>query len=519
MRAAAVLAALVLIVVPGCGREEPPPRETWPLRVGDDAVLGYGAQTGAGGRLAPLVGDHLGWRPDGLPETGWVLLVLLDPAVYDALGALVIPLADAEAFEASLASTSRARRGPDGWRLLIEPHTWLDVMTRARRVLEAASSHSPMAVVRAVSEGFLGPGEGGEALELDVVLEDDRVLVVPSFEARAVCRRVAERVGGLREGDVADRRGVWSVSPHAVWLAFADVLEGVGRGSGVVRQVLEQLGRAHGGGDDFDLGILDVGRHLAEADLGGLDAWQMQYDDDDVHVTLAAREGSSWATVLAALRPVPVVPGTRFALHVERGELDASATDVARLLGRVVAWGMRATDWTLRAAGESGFLRADEPSDVARGFEDWGRALEGWGGLLVVTREPTYTIDVLSEEEFDLRALLEGHLDLLRSMVASLGGAAAVLRTIATSDGRLLCVDGDGEIVLTAGRDGDLAWFAQGEHAGAPPIVHEVRQALLETRGPDAPVALLTSDDAEDVYTVRVDGLRLHAHARMRWPR
>jgi len=489
MRARPWLLLVLLAVGPACGRDEPPPSEAWPLRVGDAAVLGYGAQTGEDGRLAPVVGEHLGWRPDGLAESGWVLLILLDPAVYDALGALVIPLAEAAAFEGSLATTSRARRGDDGWRLTLEPGTWLDLMTRAQQVVRASSGGSTMDVLRAVREGVLGSG-GRAALELDVVLDDDRVLVVPSFEARAVCRRVADSVLGLHERP-RDARGVWSLAPHAIWLAFADVLAGLSRDAGVAEQLLDRLGRGRGG---FDAEMIAAGRLLAEADLWGLDALQSRLGADRWDGVLVAREGSSWRRLVSALEPVPDVPRARFSLHVDAARIDASTSSLLELLETV-------------ASG------SEQVASRLGGLDRLAPGLAGWGGLAVLTQDGTLTVDVASDA-FDPAVVLEAAREPVNGVLAD-HGRAAIVRTVTAPDGRVLGVDGDGGVALTAAREDGLAWFALGELDEAPRAVASVREALSAGPAPDAPVALYDTGVGEPVLVAHADGPRVTWRLRL----
>jgi hypothetical protein len=182
-------AALVAALVAGCGERTPAgPQETWPLTVPETGVLGYAAVDLPAAERTALLEGLLGWVPAGLADTRPLVALRLDSATFGGPVAIIAPLSDGQAFDASLRSSPHVEvTGENRYRVRLPPESKLGMLM----LLAAASqATSPADVLGALQSG------GDTSFPLQIERRDDVAFAVPSFEALSLCRAVSERLSG-----------------------------------------------------------------------------------------------------------------------------------------------------------------------------------------------------------------------------------------------------------------------------------------------------------------------------------
>src|SRR6185436_9827446 len=105
-RALLTLAALSAAALPACGEKAPAgPAERWPLTVDEPAVLGYAAVSLPRAERTALLQSLLGWVPAGLSDDRPFVALRLESATFGGPLAVMAPLEDGRAFDASLKSS------------------------------------------------------------------------------------------------------------------------------------------------------------------------------------------------------------------------------------------------------------------------------------------------------------------------------------------------------------------------------------------------------------------------------
>jgi hypothetical protein len=316
------------------------------------------------------------------------------------------------------------------------------------------------------------------AMTFHVDVEQGRALAMPSFEALAVSRRLLQATGGFV--DAPPHGLVVSLDIDRVRLVHAELIEQITNMTRGTLNAARGVGAASAmqmlaDGSDFRAALplgpdalwalyemLGLGAIRAEQwrisfDVG--EAWADVEQDFDVRALLHSTrfellrlrlaEGTPLAELFAALAPAPEVEGALLTLGVDRARFPRACANWLRPLAEV-------------AKGEGA------PCD--RYLDSFAELVSAWSGRLALFIEedgaPFLLVDVESGRGDDPGALatwLEPLID-----AAGIRGVSGGVHLEQRSGRRHVLVDTAGEIVLTMGRDEELAWFARGDVATLP---------------------------------------------------
>lgn len=197
LRARALLWSLLLLGPPACGPGAPAPPAPggWPLSFDVPAILGYVAHRSGGGVAEFLARE--GWLAEGLDPTRPEVLLLLDPGVLGAPVGLLLPVTDGPALERSLLGSGLVEPLGEGrYRIVVPPDHPARV---ALRVLQAGPALSVASLMDALQDA------SPISMTVRFTLRDGWAMLLPSFEAEVVARRVLEQLplGKLSAGALA----------------------------------------------------------------------------------------------------------------------------------------------------------------------------------------------------------------------------------------------------------------------------------------------------------------------------
>src|SRR5678815_4227976 len=194
-RAVLLLAALSAGGLPACGDKTPPgPAETWPLTVSEPAVLGYAAVSLPRAELTSLLRSLLGWVPEGLADDRPFVALRLDSTTCGGPLAVMAPLADRRAFDASLKNNPLVQVTGEGrYRVRLPPESGLGMLLL---LSSAGGMSSPTDILAALQRGI------ETDFPLQIEQRDGIAFAAPSFEALSLCRSLHERLDGPPPADV-----------------------------------------------------------------------------------------------------------------------------------------------------------------------------------------------------------------------------------------------------------------------------------------------------------------------------
>lgn len=507
-----------------CGREAPAASaEPWPLTLEQPGVAGYVAARFAATERDQLFQGLVGGAPQGLDAAHPLVLLYLDSQVFGGSCAVLLPVADEQAFLASLAGLPGVQAGPRGEYVLEPGHeSGLGRLMLLASGLRGATSM--LDVFRALQS--LGPPR----LAFHARVQDGTALLAPTFEAGSACAEVLRATRAFRHdpprGLVASFDLERLRTVHAEDIArLEDQLRGLAGGARAAG-LAGMFGRMGRGGEAEGLPFLsrvnwDVVWALKEMlAADSLAALQVQLDLPSAEVVadgagrnpvdtlfgaldglqgLEARvrfePGSRWQALVATLRPAPDLPGAALLLRADGPAFARAFAEWLRPLAEVVQG---------RGA----------PCD--RYVDELASILGGFGGTLALHLPENGAWSLLA----DAGAAPPDALSRLSAWVAPLlvalrlEDAAGALGVREEEDGRLQLVGADGGVGATLGRSGEVLWLQPGAADEAPAASADLVRVLSAPVPPGAPALRVTLPwgDAE----ARAEDGELHLQLRRR---
>jgi len=458
-------AALVAALVAGCGERTPEgPQETWPLAVPETGVLGYAAVDLPPAERTALLEGLLGWAPAGLADSRPLVALRLDSATYGGPVAIIAPLSDGQAFDASLRASPHVEvTGDDRFRVRLPPESRLGLLM----LLAAASrATSPADVLGALQNG------ADTSFPLQIERRDDVAFAVPSFEALSLCRTVNERLSGpppaavVLSVDLARVQTVYAEDIRTAHDQLKALISGARVGGPLLMSMQEE------GGLDLPINwelvwaLLDMfeARQFEAAQVGlaldppadpvpELDAAQAALERL-THVSVRVRfaEDSALRAVVESLRPAP---------SLDRAWLEAGADPAA--FARAFA------EWT-RPIAE--VVKGEGPP-CDRYVDELAALLASWDGRLALVPGPgELPLLLVGARESDVT--LERWLDWIEPLLstARVEGWPTEARPERLPDGALVLRDPlDGSIAARGRLDAGVFWLLAGDGADPDPAL------------------------------------------------
>ena len=456
-------AALIAALVAGCGEQTPGgPQETWPLAVPETGVLGYAAVDLPAAERTALLESLLGWAPAGLADGRPLVALRLDSATYGGPVAIIAPLSDGQAFDASLRASPHVEvTGDDRYRVRLPPESNLGMLM----VLAAASqATSPTDVLGALQSG------GDTSFPVQIERRDDLAFAVPSFEALSLCRAVSERLSGpppaavVLSVDLLRVQTVYAEEIRATHDQLKALIGGARMGSPLLMSMQEE------GGLDLPISwellsaLLDMfeARQFAAAQLGlALDPPSGPPAEAGAEPDLALAEAqlerltqvslrvrfapdSKLRAVVDSLRPAPSIEGAWLAAGADPATFARAFAEWTRPIAEVVK-------------GEG------PPCD--RYVDELAALLSSWDGRLALVHGPgEQPLLLLGARESDVT--LERWLGWLDPLLATarIDGWPEEARPERLPDGTLVLSDPlDGSVQARGRVDGGVFWLLAGD--------------------------------------------------------
>jgi hypothetical protein len=506
-RAVLLLAALSAGGLPACGDKTPQgPAETWPLTVSEPAVLGYAAVSLPRAELTSLLRSLLGWVPEGLADDRPFVALRLDSTTCGGPLAVMAPLADGRAFDASLKNNPLVQVTGEGrYRVRLPPESGLGMLLL---LSSAGGMSSPTDILAALQRGI------ETDFPLQIEQRDGIAFAAPSFEALSLCRSLHERLDGPPPADVVltvDLARVQTVYAEEIRRA-RDQFRALISGARVSAPLL--MGMQMEGGLDLPINwellwaLLEMfearqfaaaqlwltlqppGAGASAAEAGGPPGETAVEDPGAVldrltQVSLRLRldESSPLRAVVDSLRPAPALEGAW---------LEAAA-DPAAFAQAFAQWS-RPVSAVVKGEGP--------PCD--RYVDELAALLGGWNGhLALVSDAQDLPVLLLSTREGG--ATLERWQAWLTPLLATahVESLPSDARLERLEDGTLVVRDALGEVVLRGRLDEGVFWVASGEGAVPGP---SLLQPFRESRSPASGAALHARYDGHAVQLANRNG-------------
>jgi hypothetical protein len=514
-RRAATAVALValLLALPallgGCAKDErAAPTDPWPLTLDEPGLLAYAAVTLPESVRDDALAKLSGWHPRGLSAGRPLVVVHLDAKTYGGPVALFAPVADADAFHASLRECAALHDLGDGHYRLDPPrNSGLQMLTLL--ITGAMQGASPLAMLGSMADT---PASFG----FELSEEDGQAIFAPSFEAAVACRSVLRSLDGFASApphtvvlslDLARLRTVYAEPLAKAESQLRGVLSGAGTAGALGAAMMMKRGHGAGGPelpvnwellwalkDMFALGHVEAAQLAADfpPEVWKLMAGEPEAEDSPDNATpdAASRRGhedegdepagddearrdargtadiekffellggpvtarvrltpaSSVAGVLAAAAPTPEIADARFVF----------AADPKTFAPAVAAWCAPIAE-VVKGRGPPAQRYADE----------FARLLGAWDGLLAVVPAQDGRAMLLAGlapgraiEADAWRAWLEPLL-----ATAHIEGFGGSLVDEVQTDGRHVLRDAGGAIALSYGAADDVVWAVAGEQS------------------------------------------------------
>lgn len=493
------LAALILLALVGCGSpsNDDAATETWPMSVDLPGLLGYIAVDVRPGELDRLFVDVIGVPVDGLAESGRMVLLQLDETTHGAGQSLAVPVADPDAVRAFLDAPGSGIERLDAQRLRVTLDTDSEI-TKAVRMVEATAS-GPQGGLGGIMSMF--GGGGPLVVTLHVEVDDEHLMLAPSFEGLAVTRAIRGRVPGLAApGEVDELVAVWDV--ERIGLAYHDRIQAMrsqirtlfsaapAAGFGAMMMAMRDRDADTPQFPRISADVLDAllkmsdglafeglriearrgAANLAELIDGGEDDEVPELVVSPLRASLTVPDGA----LLTTLRPAPDVAEAEWVLGADADAFAAAAA----------AW--------CRPLAELKHGRGQVAEDAVADLE---RMLAGWGGSLAAGVDDSLVVSTDPVDGLDLDGLVAWFAPIVEKIGD--GGETQLVRAV---DDTWRIVSGDGDVVAAIGAAGDGAlWVADGDRESPPLLGIE---ALLRARAPEGgPVQRFTYEEEGDAVS------------------
>ena len=490
-RAVLLLAALSAAALPACGKKPAAgPDELWPLTVDEPAVLGYAAVNLPRAELTALLRSLLGWAPAGLADGRPLVALRLESATFGGPLAIMAPLEDGRAFDASLKDNPLVEVTGEGrYRVRLPPESGLGMLML---LSSAGGMSSPAEVFAALQRGV------ETDFPFQVEQRDGIAFAAPSFEALTLCRSLHARLDGpppadvLLSVDLARVRTVYAEEIRSARDQFRALISGARVGAPLL------MGMQVDGGVHLPVNWELLWALLEMFDLEQFAAAQLWLS---VPVPAAAATPAATAAGGEADRDAAFDPGgaierlTKISLRVrlsENSPLRAVVDGLRPAPGLAGAWAEAAADPDVFARAFAHWSRPvaavvkGEGPPCDRYVDELAALLGGWGGhVALVPDAQELPVLLLSARESGVTP--ERWLAWLTPLLATahVEGLPADARPERLDDGTLVVRDAYGEVVLRGRLDDGVFWVATGESAEpGPALLQPFREATAPSSGP-----------------------------------
>lgn len=488
-RMPSVLLGLVVLVLTACGGDDLPADadDPWPLRVPVPGVIGYATVDTSAEDIGGWVSRLVGSKPLALAD-GRVVLLALDPLALGGAAGMVLPVADEEAFLASLELMPQVETLGNGrFRLRLAPDSGLAFAIAAYATFNA----EPSALGMLGAVGGLGP----QVLTVFVEARDGRAYIVPTFEAASSARRACAAIAGLEKPTAL----VLTLDTERAVTAHRDALENTRR------RLLGLLGTAEGilsrHEVEDDTPAEDLRRRMAErarsilesvdirsGDILGMQ-WRAAPSDPDIsgrdpldvfedlvraqEFRFAWSESSQLGRILEAMDPVPADLEATFLMRLDpralEGALDLGFDTLLELFAGMTPETGAALGSVLEDVLDrmDGLIAVPRPSDAE-------------GAVLIFSLRPGAT--------FDGAALARSFAEALPEV------DAGEIEVLSMAEGAYVIREADGSRLATLGESAGMAWVGDGERIRPPSDACAALAARARELPDEGPVLLLDTD-------------------------
>jgi len=189
-RVAALFVAVLVLLPGGCAEQRPATTtHAWPLSLDEPGLLAYTALSLPDEVQADLLHGLTDWEPRGLRHGAPLILAHLDEKTYGGPIALMLPVDDHKAFQASLGEcTTLSALGNGRYRYDVPPDSPLRA---ASMMMARMQGGSPLSMLTSMADA------PQTSFGFELADEGDHAILAPSFEAIGACRRVVRATDGF----------------------------------------------------------------------------------------------------------------------------------------------------------------------------------------------------------------------------------------------------------------------------------------------------------------------------------
>ncbi len=526
LRAAAQNACLLVValglLLDGCTEQLPvATTEAWPLSLDEPGLLAYTALTLPDDVQAAMLRGLTDWEPRGLRHGAPLVLVHLDEKTYGGPVAILLPIDDRKAFQASLNEcTTLSALGNGRYRYDVPPDSPL---LGASMLFARMQGGTPLSMLTSMADA------PRTSFGFDLADEGDHAILAPSFEAVGACRRVVRATGGFSKAP--PHTVVTSLNLARLRLAYADE---IARSESQLRSLMSGAGTAgalgaaammsHGeSGRPADGGRLPnwellwaLKDMLAFGDVEALqfsadaspefwerldrseipdpdeersshrrppafgDLWETFLELPELRVRMQVSAASPLRPLLDAAAPAPTMDGALLVLAADPKRFSSSFAQWCRPIAEVV-----------KGRGPPSQRYLDELSGL----------LDAWSGLLAVVRTQEGDLLLMGSLSPGLGRDAEAWRHWLEPLLSSANveGFSGKLESEVRADGVTALRAADGAVALSYAFADDIVWAMPGEVAAQPDTeLAAFRQAR------DARAMTIVSGAAASIESLRV---------------